>query len=66
MQLMPQNDHVTGAAMGGILGFVKSLTMISMISWATVLDTVILSGTGTLVGLVVTALYKWIKQKFSK
>lgn len=52
------HDHTAGAAVGGALGFIKSLTMISMLSWAAVLDTAVLSGVGTLIGLLISTLYK--------
>lgn len=51
-------EHTVGAAIGTALGFVKSLTMISMVSWGAVLDTAVLSGVGTLVGLLIGTIYK--------
>lgn len=54
------HEHAGAATLGGVLGFLKSLTMISMVSWGTLLDTAILSGVGTLVGLMISALYKKI------
>lgn len=54
------HEHAAGAAVGGTLGFVKGLMLISMVSWGAILDTAILSGVGTLVGLMISALYKKI------
>lgn len=54
------SDNTVGVKLGGTLGLIKGLMMISMVSWTAVFDTAILSGVGTLIGLLISALYKKI------
>lgn len=62
--LKMDQQQASGAAVGGIVGFLKSLTLITMISWGAVIDTALLSGIGTIVGLMVTTAWKFLKTKF--
>jgi hypothetical protein len=58
-------DQTTGAAIGGLLGFIKSLSIMTMITWEAAIDTAILAGIGALVGFLVTALLKYLKRKIT-
>lgn len=60
------NDQAAGAVIGGLLGFIKSLTIFSQISWAIVGDTIVLSAIGAMVGFLVTTGMKWIKSRIKK
>lgn len=55
-----------GAAIGGTLGLIKSYLLFSMVSWEVLVDTMILSAAGALVGFLVTSLLKYLKSKFKK
>jgi hypothetical protein len=58
------HDQAAGAAIGGILGFAKSLTMITSITVTTVFETGLLAAVGATVGFLVTGLLKYVKKKF--
>lgn len=61
------SQEAGGAAIGGTLGFIKSLiTLPALIDVHVVLDTMLLSAVGAVTGWVVTGLLKWIKNKLTK
>lgn len=59
----PSHESTVGTAVGGTLGFLKSLTIVTHLSFAAVMDTAILSAVGALVGFFVTWLLKKLKTK---
>lgn len=66
---MNQSQHTgeaVGSVIGATLGFLKSVSIFSLVSWAVVLDTAILSAVGAVVGLVTTVLVKVLAKKFFK
>lgn len=57
------SDTVAGTVIGGTCGFVKGLTVLTFISWATVGETALISAVGATVGFAVTSLLKYAKHK---
>jgi hypothetical protein len=60
---MNHSEQTAGAAVGGTLGFIKGMMVMTHISWALLMDTAILAAVGALVGYLVTGLLKWLKKK---
>jgi uncharacterized membrane protein len=60
---MTGHEQTTGATIGGLMGFVKSLTIISIITWMTVFETAVLAAVGAMIGFLVTGLMKYMKRK---
>jgi hypothetical protein len=61
---MTSHDQAAGATIGGVLGFIKSLTIISTLTWLTVFETGLLAAVGATIGFLVTGLMKYLKRKF--
>jgi hypothetical protein len=62
----PHAQEVGGAAIGGILGFAKSFTVLGHISWTSAIETAELALIGAVVGFASTAVLKWAKNKIAK
>ena len=56
-------DQAAGAAIGGILGFIKSVLMISALTWQVVYETALLATVGAIAGYLATALMKTLTKK---
>lgn len=63
MSITPDHQSTVGTAVGGTIGFLKSLTIVTHLSLAAVVDTAVLSAVGALVGFLVTWLLKKLKTK---
>jgi len=61
---MSNHDQAAGAAIGGVCGFIKSLTIISSLTLVTVFETGVLAAVGALAGFLVTGLLKHLKKKY--
>lgn len=62
------NQNAVGIAIGGALGFAKSLAEVATdtaghLQWESVTQTILLSAIGAAVGFIVTELLKYIKKK---
>lgn len=58
------HDQAAGAAIGGTLGLLKSLTVITTLNWTTVAETAILAAVGAGVGFMVTGALKFLKNQY--
>lgn len=61
---MHHNEQTAGAALGALLGFAKSLLLITTLSWGVILDTAILASVGAVCGWLATNLLKFLTKKF--
>lgn len=57
--------ETVGVTLGGICGFAKSLTMMTVITWSVVCETALLAAIGAAVGFIITAIMKRASQKFT-
>lgn len=62
----PHAQEVGGAAIGGILGFAKSFTVLGHITWTSAIETAELALIGAVVGFFATSAMKFVKEKFKK
>jgi hypothetical protein len=58
-------EQTAGAAIGGTLGLIKSLSIITVLTWQSVWETAALAAVGALVGFLITALLKYLKRKIT-
>lgn len=59
------SQEAAGTAIGGTLGFIKSLTLISAITWNAAFETAVLALIGATVGFLTTLFWKWLKKKLA-
>jgi hypothetical protein len=57
------HDQAAGAATGALLGFIKSLTLITTLTWLTVFETGVLALVGASVGFLGTTILKYLIKK---
>ena len=54
--IVGSHEKAAGATIGGLLGFIKSLTIISQLTWLTVFETAVLAAVGAIAGFTVTGM----------